>query len=175
MRFFMFAIPLLSHGVCDVLALGSVVIGGRLCDHYMIQPVSKATASTYVQKIEADVAKKRLPEFVATELGQAQDLFNSDTREDTLISFIREDGCLEPDYVVIYRKTGDTPTVYTIDALIVHGDKNVQMSVMVVERILRNFCRENRGYLQTYPLRTWSRGRYANAIMLEKSVNQLNY
>lgn len=174
MRFLKFAMALLLHGVCNVLAFGSVVIGGRLCDHYTMQPVTKATASSYVKKIEADAVKKRLPEFVAKELGQAQDLFNSDGSGDMQISFIREEGCLEPDYVIIYRKTGDTPTVYTIDALIVHGDKNVQMSVMVVERILRDFCRENRGYLQTYPLKRWSGGRYANAIMLERSVKHLN-
>ena len=174
MRFFKIAMALLLHSVRDVLAFGSVVIGGRPCDHYTMQPVTKATASTYVKKIEADAAKGRLPEFVANELGQARDLFNSDGSEDMQISFIREEGCSEPDYVVIYRKTQDTPTVYTIDALIVHGDKNVQMSVMVVERILRDFCRENRGYLQTYPLKRWSGGRYANAIVLERSVDQPN-
>ena len=173
MRFFLnFAMTLLC--VCEVLAFGSVVIGGRLCEHYTMQSVTKAAASTYVKNVEADAAKRRLPEFVAAELGKAQDLLNSDASEDMLISFIREEGCLEPDYVIVYRKTADTPTVYTIDALLVHGDKDVQMSVMVVERILRDFCRENRGYLQTYPLKSWSGGRYAKAITLERSVNQLN-
>ena len=127
-------------------------------------------ATSYVNKVEADVMKKRLPDFVAIELGQAREMFDSESNKDIEVSFIREEGCLEPDYIVIYRKTGCTPTVYTIDALLVHSDKNVQMSVRVVERILQDFCRDNRGYLQTYPLKRWSRGRYANAIMLERSL-----
>lgn len=170
MRFLRFVFTLLLHRTRGAAAFGSIVFGGKLCEHYNMQPVTKAVATSYVNKVEADVMNKRLPDFVATELGQARELFSSEGFDDTEVTFIREEGCQEPDYIVIYRKTGCTPTVYTIDALLVHGDKNVQMSVRVVERILQDFCRENRGYLQTYPLKRWSRGRYANAIVLERSL-----
>ena len=167
MHFCTIAFYFVLHRACGALGFGSIVFGGKLCEHYNMQPVTKAMATRYVNKVEADVVKKRLPDFVVTELCEARELFNSESSE---VTFIREEGCLEPDYIVIYRKTGCTPTVYTIDALLVHGDKNVQMSVRVVERILQDFCLENRGYLQTYPLKIWSRGRYANAIMLERSL-----
>jgi len=161
---------LLFHCVRNAFAFGSVLIAGRLCEQFTMQPATKATAKMYIKKIEDDAAKRRLPEFVSTELQQARQLLHSHGDKDMQISFIQEKGCLEPDYVVMYRKTRGTPTVYTIDALVVHGDKNVQMSLMVVESILRDFCQANRGYLQTYPLKRWSGGRYARAIMFEKSI-----
>lgn len=133
--------------------------------------VSKTMAYNYVSKLEADAVKKRLPGFVTREMAEARDLFSSSCAQEMLVTFIHEEGCLEPDYVLMYRKTGSTPTVYTVDALVVHGDKNVQMSIQAVERILQNFCYENRGFLQMHPLKRWSGGRYAKAMLLERVVS----
>lgn len=163
-------LSIVLHGMVGSLAFTSTGISGRVGDHYNMQPVSTAVAYNYVKKMETDAINNRKPEFVAMELSKARELFEPEQRGEVLATFIKEDGCLEPDYVVMYRKTCNTPTVYTIDALLVNCDKDVQMPIQVVERVLRYFCGENRGHLQTYPLKTWSGGRYAKVIMLERSV-----
>lgn len=153
------------------LGFGSPIITGALCDQYKMNTVSKTMAYNYVSKLEDDAVKKRLPSFVAREMAEAKHLFTSSCAHEMLVTFIQEEGCLEPDYVVLYRKTASTPTIYTVDALIVHGDKDVQMSIQAVERILQNFCYENRGFLQMHPLKMWSGGRYAKAMLLERVVS----
>lgn len=158
--------------VCSALAFPSPGIAGNLCDHYKMNTVSRTMAYNYVKKLEADAIKKRLPGFVAQEMAQARDLFSRSSGQEMLVTFIHEEGSLEPDYVLMYRKTDTTPTIYTVDALIVNGDKNVQMSVRVVERILQHFCYKNRGYLQMHPLKRWSGGRYAKAMLLERVVSE---
>lgn len=151
--------------------IGSSAFNGSICGKYKMQPVSNTIAYNYVSKLEADAQKNRLPAFVASELNEARDLFKCKEKRGMLVSFIREKDRPEPDYVIMYRKTKRTPAVYTVDALIVNTDKEAQMSIRMVERILRGFCCRNSGLLQTYPLKTWCGGRYATAMRLDKIVD----
>ena len=165
-----FVLGCFFYGAVGSLAFTSTGISGRIGDHYRMEPVSRAVAYKYVKKLETNAINNDVPEFVATELSQARELFTCKKREEMLVTYINEDGSVEPDYVVMYRKTCNTPTVYTIEALLVNCDNEVQMPIQVVERVLRHFCGEHRGHLQTYPLKTWSGGRYAKVMMLERSV-----
>jgi len=155
--------------------LGSSAFNGSICGKfgkYKMQPVSTTTAHDYVSKLEVDAQSKKLPAFVASELGKARDLFNcTDKGERMLVTFIRDNDHSDPDYVIMYRKTKCSPAVYTVEALVVNTDKEEQMSIGMVERVLRVFCCANNGYLQTYPLNTWCGGRYATAIKLDKMVD----
>lgn len=151
---------------------GSSAFDGSFCGKYKMQPVSTSTAYKYVSKLEADAERRKLPGFVASELNGARDLCDCKEKEERmLVTFIRDDNHSEPDYVIMYRKTECTPAVYTVEALIVNTDSEAQMSIGMVERVLRVFCRSNNGYLQTYPLKTWCGGRYATAIRLDKIVD----
>lgn len=159
--------------LCVVLVLREVrafstALKGVFGRCYEMRPVTCGMASKHVQKLEAEALDNRLPAFVAAELSRALELLSCSESDEILVTFIQEQDCLEPDYIVMYRKTDNTPTVYTIDALL--ATKDAQFSINVVERMLRQFCDENRGHLQMYPLKRWCGGRYANAMMLERSM-----
>lgn len=137
-----------------------------------MQPVSQTTASKYVSKLGADAAERRLPDFVASELKEASNLFTcQEKQERMLVAFIGDKDQSEPDYVMMYRKTQSTPAVYTVDALLANAVNEARMPIHIVERMLRVFCLKNRIHLQTYPLRTWCGGRYASALKLEKILH----
>ena len=164
MRFFGLLVSIVV--LRDARAFSSAT-SGKFGRCYSLQPVSNNMAHNYVKKLEAEAVSKGLPAFVAKEMSQARELF----KRDVFVSFVQDEDCVEPDYVVVYRKKGSRPTVYTVDALLVNCDKDVRVSVRDVERMLRVFCEGNNGHLQLYPLKEWSGGRYANVMMLEKSVS----
>lgn len=156
---------------CSSFVFGSFPITGDVGPNYSMYAVPRSAAYEYIKKVEIKSISRNEEKFVVDELSEAREVCRSRSHGDTFVTFINEKGCEEPDYVILYRKTRDTPTVYTIDHMLVNSEKKVQMSIGVLEKVVRDFCGDHRGHLQTYPLKTRSSGRYFNAMRLEKSLS----
>lgn len=141
---------------------------------YRVNEVTQGVAHQYVKGALINSIERNDERFVVDELNKVREACGSALNKETFVAFINEKGYDTPDYVILYRKTCHTPTVYTIDSMLVTSEKKVEMSMDVVEKALRKFCDEHRGYLQLYPLKRWSSGRYMKAISLEKSVKSVN-
>lgn len=162
---------LASFAAVGAFEFGSFPISGRVGQHYKMHSVSRTFAYSFIKKREMESINKDDNMFVISELNEAREMCRSREGSDTFVTFMHENGSREPDYILFYRKTNDTPTVYTIESLLCNNDNNVQMSLGVVEKVVRSFCQDHRGHLQIHPLKTWSNGRYLKAMLLERSFD----
>lgn len=155
---------------------------GPLGDHYNMYAIPRSTAYQILKNMEIDGLRKDVPRSILDEIHSCREMCRSDDtgakRKNLFVSVIQETGKKVPEYAVIYRKSENVkeddrrPTVYTIEAMLVNLEVCPNMSMSNVFDILDGFCKTYSGFLQVYPLKTWSNGRYFNGISLERSLER---
>ena len=147
----------------------SITLSGPVNDKYNMYAVPRSISYSYIKKTQIEYLQKDAPSNLLLELNSAREMCRGEENEDVYVTFIKDVRDNDPDYTILYRKTMNIPTVYTIEAIV--AGKNPKISLANVEDILNKFCKDNRGYLQTYPLKIWSK-RLFNTISLEKSFRK---
>lgn len=155
---------------------------GPLGDHYNMHAIPRNTAYKILRNMEIESLRKDVPKSILDEIHLCRDMCRPDNTEEKwknlCVSVILENGKRVPEYTLLYRKSENTekdshrPTVYTIEAMFVNLDVLPNITMSNVFDILDGFCKKYRGYLQVYPLKKWSNGRYFNGISLEKSLEK---
>ena len=152
----------------------SPAIHGPVGDHYNMYAVPRHTAYKMLKTMEIESIVANSPGQSLDEIHLSREMCRDyDKWENLFISVIKENDKKKPEYVLLYRKSKPTarkPTVYTIESMIVNTEISPNLSMSNVLDILESFCKNNRGYLQVYPLKNWSKGRYFSGIALERSM-----
>jgi len=164
---------ILSH-MYGAYGFMSAPIHGPVGEHYNMYAVPRDTAYKMLKTMEIESLVSNSPSQCLDEIHFSREMCrNREKWEDLFISIIKENDKKKPEYTILYRKSKPTarkPTVYTIESMIVNTEISPNLSMSNVLGILESFCKNNRSYLQIYPLKNWSKGRYFSGITLERSM-----
>jgi len=164
--------------VCGVNGFSSAPITGPVGEHYNMYAVPRQTAYKMLKTMEIDGLVANTPGKILDEIHVSREMCRDyDCWKELFVTIIKENDKKKPEYIITYRKTEPTvrrPTVYTIETMLVNTEITPNLSMSNVLDLLESFCKNNRGYLQIYPLKNWANGRYFSGITLERSMELSN-
>ena len=160
--------------LCGAYGFVSPAIHGPVGEHYNMYAVPRHTAYKMLKTMEIESIVANSPVQGLDEIHLSREMCRDyNNWENLFISVIKENDKKKPEYILLYRKSKPAarrPTVYTIESMIVNTEISPNLSMSNVLDILESFCKNNRAYLQIYPLKEWSKGRYFSGITLERSM-----
>lgn len=138
------------------------------CD-LRVTPVSRASAFDHMKSSQVKQIRRNAPEHVCRELNVARELLRDPGRKDDHVAFLSPASSDQILFTIVYRvREKRIPSVYTLEAIVREPGYDVRSSD--VHRIVQQLVWNNMGFLQSYPLKVWARGKYDKELFLEKMI-----
>jgi len=166
MRFFLraVAILLLSTGVNSLHP--PPILNGPVGTNLRIMAVSRLSAFNHIKDCQLQQLSHNAPEHICRELDVARELLRDPTRNDEHAAFLSPRHSDQILFTIVYRVRERRPNVYTLEAIVREPGYDVRSSDL--QHVVRQLVADNRGFLQSYPLKTWAHGKYMKESYLEK-------
>lgn len=156
------ALSALMRGDC----LSSPILHGPVGPNLRIVAVSRAKAFDHIKQCQLAQLGQNAPAHVCGELDVARELLRDPAKQDFRAAFLVPRLSRQILFTIVYRVRERRPNVYTLEAVVREPGYDVRSSDL--QHVVHQLVADKRGYLQSYPLKTWARGKYCKESCLEK-------
>lgn len=163
--FFRAAAMLILRGV-GCLQVQPLILNGPVGPDLRIMAVSRLSAFNHIKFTQLKQLSHNAPEHICRELDVARELLRDPARQNEHAAFLARRYSNQILFTIVYRVRERRPSVYTLEAIIREPGYDVRSSDL--EHVVRQLVANNSGFLQSYPLKTWARGKYVKESYLEK-------
>ena len=146
-------------------SLSPPLLSGPVGPDFRIVAASRRSAFNHIKFIQLQQVKHDAPAHICRELDLARELLRDPARNEECVAFLASRHSDQILFTIIYRVCDRLPSVYTLEAIVREPGYDVCSSDL--QHALRQLVAENRGFLQSYPLKIWSGGRYFKESFLE--------
>jgi hypothetical protein len=164
MRFRAFYIFLSS--VFSGKSLSPPILNGPVGPDLRIMAASRRSAFNHIKLIQLQQLSRNAPAHICQELDVARELLRDPARNDEHAAFLAPRHSDQILFTIVYRVRERRPNVYTLEAIV--REPGYDMRSTDVQHVVRQLVADNRGFYQSYPLKTWAHGKYAKESYLEK-------
>jgi len=165
MRFLFDAVViLLSTGVHSLQT--PPILHGPVGPDLRLVAVSRPKAFDHIKHCQLQQLGQNAPEHVCRELDLARELLRDPAKKDFRAAFLVPRLSRQILFTIVYRVRERRPNVYTLEAIVREPGYDVRSSDL--QLVVRQLVADNRGFLQSYPLKTWAHGKYVKELYLEK-------
>lgn len=142
-------------------------LGGKVSEDLTLLPVSKSMAFSKIKEYQMRSISRNDPMNICSELNDAREMIRSPIGKDDYASFLISNRNREHLYTILYRVNDTIPYIYTIKAIIRTPEEYDSVNIIDIERMLDQLCKNKRGYLQLFNMKTWANGKYRIEKYLE--------
>lgn len=168
MVFFLYFIFVLLGGASALGAPPPPVLHGPVGHDLRIVSVSRRSAFNHIKRCQLQQLNRNAPPHICRELDVARERLRDPCKSDEHAAFLSPRLSDQVLFTIVYRVRERRPSVYTLEAIVREPDSEIRSSD--VQHVVRQIVAHNMGFLQSYPLKTWARGKYANESYLERLV-----
>ncbi|CAM9158403.1 unnamed protein product [Ectocarpus sp. 12 AP-2014] len=155
-----------------VVATGSLalhappVLHGPVGPDLRIVAVPRVRAFNHIKKCQLHQLDQNAPAHICSELDVARELLRDPLKTEYRAAFLAPRLSSQILFTKVYRVRERRPSVYTLEAIVREPGFDVRSSDL--QHVVHQLVADKSGFLQSYPLKTWARGKYAKESYLEK-------
>ncbi len=143
------------------------LLSGPVGDDLRVRAVPRPVAYRRLREAHAEGVRRDRDRSDLEELGEARELLRDPRTVDWNVSVLLPADSDRGLFTILYRTNRRLPMCYTIEAVIRDRDGRT-VTMVELDRVLNRMVRERSGHLQTHPLNSWARGRYAKELGAER-------
>lgn len=151
-------------------SLAPPILHGPVGPDLRIVAVSRAKAFDHIKLCQVEQLGQNAPAHVCRELDVARELLRDPSKKEFKAAFLVPRVSRQILFTIVYRVRERRPNVYTLEAVVREPGYDVRSSDL--QHVLHQLVADKRGFLQSYPLKTWARGKYFKESSLEKLWGQ---
>lgn len=157
-------------GANTIASLGTTprVLHGPVGPDLRIVSVSRRSAFNHIKNCQLQQLNRNAPPHVLNELDVARERLRDPVNNDEHVAFLSPRLSDQVLFTIVYRIRERRPNVYTLEAIVREPESEIRSSD--VQHVVRQIVARNMGFLQSYPLKTWARGKYVNESYLESLI-----
>lgn len=120
--------------------------------------VSRAKAFHHIKQCQLSQLGQNAPAHICSELDLARELHRDPAKKDFLAAFLVPGLSRQILFTTVYRVRERRPNLYTLEAIVREPGYDVRSSDL--QQVVHQLVADNRGFSQSYPLKTWACGKY---------------
>ncbi|CAM9866215.1 unnamed protein product [Ectocarpus sp. 12 AP-2014] len=149
----------------NALSPRPTILHGPVGADLRLVATSRRSAFNHIKKCQLQQLDQNAPAHICNELDVARELLRDPTKREFRAAFLAPRLSSQNLFTIVYCVRERRPSVYTLEAVVREPGYDVRSSDL--QHVVRQHVTNNRGFLQSYPLKTWARGKYAKESYLE--------
>lgn len=142
------------------------ILNGPVGPDLRIVAVPRTKAFNHIKKCQVEQLGQNAPAHICGELDVARELLRDPSKKDYRAAFLAPRLSNQILFTIVYRVRERRPNVYTLEAIVREPGYDVRSNDL--QHVVRQLVADNSGFLQSYPLKTWARGKYVKESYLEE-------